>query len=206
MSPLERELADALRALCPPAVHVGARLLDDARLADLLPVERKAIKGAGPARRREFATGRALLRDLMPGIGAVGVLPSRAPDLPHGVRASLAHDAEVAVAVVALAADGIGALGVDVERYPILSAAEVDVVRRSDEAHLDAGLVFVLKEAVYKAWASGGGDLLEFTEVRLNVGDTTFCADVRDGTRRLAGRHTSVNGRWVAVVVDPSTA
>lgn len=201
MSRLAGQLTDALRELCPPTIHVGARLLDDASVADLFPDERAAIARAGPARRREFAAGRALLRELVPGLGAVGVLATRAPDLPSDLRASLAHDDEVALAVVASAADGIAALGVDVERHPTFSPAEASVVCRPDEAHLDPGSAFVLKEAAYKAWANGGGELLEFHEVRLDVGDDAFVADVRDGTARLAGRYASVAGRWVAVVV-----
>ncbi len=193
-------LAEALRGLAPPTVRAGALALDDRWVADLGPRERAAMTTAGAVRRREFATGRALLRQLIGGPVDVGVLASRAPDLPPGTRASLAHDAAVAVAVVA-ADDEVAALGVDVEHRVGFDADEAAVVRRPDEGELDPCLAFVLKEAAYKAWASTGGELLEFHEVHLTVADGRFTAEVRDGTARFEGRYVAAADRWLALVV-----
>lgn len=201
MSPLDQQLTEALRSLCPDDVRVGALLVDDRHVAALRPAERDAVATAGPGRRREFATGRALLHRLLPDAGDLAVLPSRAPRLPAGVAASLAHDHDVAVAVAVETGPGRATLGVDLEAQVAFSPEEAAVVRRTDEGDLDPCLAFVLKEAAYKAWAGAGGELLEFHEVRLDVGDDAFTAAVRGGVQTFHGRHVLVAGRWLAVVV-----
>lgn len=193
-------LAEALRLLAPDHVRVGALALDERYVGDLGPRERAATASAGAVRRREFATGRALLRELIGAPLDVGVLATRAPDLPAGTCASLAHDADVAVAAVATTGP-VAALGVDVERQVQFDTDEAAVVRRADEGDLDPCLAFVLKEAAYKAWSSTGGELLEFHEVRLDVTRTRFTARVRDGAASFEGRYVAAAGRWLALVV-----
>ena len=57
-----QEIDITLRSMAPPGVDTGSRLIDDADLNLLLPIERAAIVHAVPIRQREFATGRVLLR------------------------------------------------------------------------------------------------------------------------------------------------
>jgi 4'-phosphopantetheinyl transferase EntD len=161
------------------------------------------VVAARPPRRVEFATGRALLRELLDTGDAIGVLASRAPALPDGWVGSLAHDPEVAVAVVA-PAGRYGALGVDVEATGAMDVDETAIVLRPDEAGLDARLAFTLKEAAYKAWSGLGGRLLDHHDVRLAVGDDgAFAATVDGGALVLPGRYVEVAGRFLALAWAP---
>ena len=81
-------------------VVTGARLIDGADLGLLHGSERSAVANAVAKRQHEFASGRALLRELL-GVGdAILVGPTRAPLLPTGWVGSLAHDRAVVVAAV----------------------------------------------------------------------------------------------------------
>lgn len=193
-------LGAALDGLAPPSVRTGARRIDSSDLDGLLPVERDALGAAGPRRRLEFATGRALLRSLIGEPVAILVLASGAPALPPGVLGSLAHDDEVAVAA-ASTDPALRAIGVDIERQGSLEPDEAAVVLRSDEASLDPRLAFTLKEAAYKAWSGLGGGFLEYHDVGLAVGKGSFVATVLSADTELPGRFTEVAGRWLALVV-----
>ena len=109
-------------------------------------------------RRHEFATGRALLRQLIGSDVAIPVGPDRAPVLPAGVRASLAHDHGLAVAAVTTD-PRVRALGIDIEPVDPLPPDIATVVLRPDEVGLDAHHAFTMKEAAYKAWSRLGGAL-----------------------------------------------
>jgi 4'-phosphopantetheinyl transferase EntD len=192
----------ALRSLVPAGVRVGSRLIDTADVASLHDVERQAVARAVAKRRNEFATGRALLRELLGWDGPIGVAASRAPLLPAGWRGSLAHDHRLAVAAVT--ADGaIGAVGIDVEPATPLPAEMADIILRADERELDAHLAFTLKEAAYKAWSSLGGGMLDHHDVRLQLAGGRFTATVLRSRTVLEGRFTPAGDRWVAVVLSP---
>ena len=103
-----------LAALAPAGVRTGSRLITPDDAATLHAVEAAAVERAVDVRRREFATGRALLRSLLGTDVAIPVGPSRAPVLPAGVVGSLAHDRVLAVAAVTTE-PAIAALGIDVE-------------------------------------------------------------------------------------------
>jgi 4'-phosphopantetheinyl transferase EntD len=192
----------ALRALAPAHVQVGARAIDAADEARLHPDEAAIVAGAVAKRRREFASGRALLRSLLGSDGPVTVLATRAPAVPAGVVASLAHDDELAVAAVSTDARVV-ALGVDVEPEGAVDGEVADVVLRPEERDLDPTWVFVVKEAVYKAWSTTGGRILGHDDVRVTPGaDGAFTAMVLDAHREFTGSSARVGGRVVALVVD----
>jgi 4'-phosphopantetheinyl transferase EntD len=193
-------LARGLATIAPEDVEVGWRRITPNDLRTLWPVEAEHIARAVPLRQQEFATGRALLRGLIGRTVAIPVAPDRSPVLPPDVRASLAHDRELAVAALATA-PGIRALGIDVEPATELEPDIARMVLRPDEPGLDAHQAFTLKEAAYKAWSTLGGRMLDHHDVRLTVRDETFTAEVVDDGSAFTGRWAHAGGRWLALVV-----
>jgi 4'-phosphopantetheinyl transferase EntD len=162
--------------------------------------ERAAIEGAVPARRQQFATGRALLRQLLGRDLPIGVAPDRRPLLPAGTVASLAHDDEIAVALVSTAPHITG-LGVDVERLAAIGEVAGDIVR-PDDAVTDALEAFVVKEAVYKAWSRPGGPILDHHDVRTMATEGgSLVATVLATDEHVPVAVTLAAGRWLAVAV-----
>ena len=151
-------------------------------------------------RRDEFATGRALLRDLLGRDVAIPVGPDRRPVMPDGVQASLAHDDHVAVAAVAVDG-GFGALGIDIERRTELEPGVIAQILRPDDTVGDAMLAFVLKEAAYKAWSNLGGRMLEHHDVRVSVAGHAFTACVVADGVEISGQFTTADDSWLALVV-----
>ncbi len=203
--PVADLVAAALVALAPSGVRTGARAIDERDVAGLQPAERDAVATARPPRRREFATGRALLRDLLGVPDAIPRLPSRQPGWPDGVRGSLAHDHEVAVAAVSRD-PAIRALGIDVELQGPLEPDEAALVLRADDGDIDPRLAFTMKEAAYKAWSSLGGAHLEHHDVRVTVEGDTYRAELLDGEVCFEGRIAAVAGRWIALVAAMEVA
>ena len=203
MTPADVDLAAveaALRSLAPSGVRTGARWIDERDVARLHPVEAAAVERAVERRRREFASGRALLRQLLGRDVPIPVRPDRSPQLPVGVAGSLAHDVDLAVGATSIGA-GIAALGIDVEPRAPLSDEVAAVILRPDEAGLDAHLAFTLKEAVYKAWSAVGGELIDFDAVRLTLDGDRFSGEVVAVGRRFEGRYAAAGGRLLALVV-----
>lgn len=196
------DIATALRRLAPAGVLTGSRLIDAADLTRLRPAESAAVGRAVERRRREFATGRVLLRELLDTDDVIPVRADRSPELPAGVVGSLAHDDVVAVAAVSRV--GVAALGIDIERHGPADRELAAEVLRPDDAAVDARLAFVMKEASYKAWSGGGGHLLEFSDVRLSVDGDRFTGEVVATGDRLDGRWADVAGRWLALVTVPA--
>jgi 4'-phosphopantetheinyl transferase EntD len=198
-------VAAVLAALVPAGVRSGTRMVDGADEDGLHPVEAASVASARPARRREFATGRALLRALLDTGEPLPPTDRRAPAWPAGWCGSLAHDGVLAVAVVAPSPPWRG-LGVDLEAHGGLDADEAAIVLRPDE-DLDAVLAFVAKEATYKAWSALGGGWLGHHDVRVVVdGGGGFDAAVVATGVSMAGRYASVAGRWLAFTAGPSAA
>lgn len=194
-------LAGALAALAPPTVRTGARRVTTGDESALLPAERAAISAAVARRRREFASGRALLRELIGRDVPIPVGTNRAPVLPRDVRGSLAHDGELVVAAVSFDVR-VRALGIDLEPVGPLEPEVAELIVRDDEADLDPRLAFTLKEAAYKAWSSLGGRMLEHRDVRLHIAESTYRAVVLPERRVLTGRYAPVTGHWIALVAD----
>jgi len=195
-------LASALATLAAPGVMTGARLITATDFELLHHVEREKVANAVARRQHEFASGRALLRELLGTTDTIPVGPTRAPHLPDGVVGSLSHDRDVVVAVVSRD-PAVTALGVDLEPAEELSSDMARAILREDETGIDAHLAFTLKEAAYKAWSNSGGHMLDHHEVRLGIDGERFTATVLPTGRVLRGRFATVAGRYLALVHSP---
>lgn len=195
-------IAVALRSVAPLGVRVGARSISSDDVRSLLPAELAAVESAVAKRRREFASGRVLLREVIGREVTIPVGSDRRPVLPPDVVGSLAHDNDVAVAAVASAAE-FAALGIDIERTEELEPEIVRTILRPDDEVGDPMLAFVLKEAAYKAWSGLGGRMLDHHEVRLDVAGAAFTATVKPDGVTLRGRLARSGKSWIALVVVP---
>ena len=196
---------ETLRHLAPRGVATGSRRIDAGDEATLHGDELAAIASAAPRRRREFATGRALLRELLGWDVAIPARGDRRPAVPDGWVASLAHDVHTVVAALAPASLAV-ALGIDIEPIAVLDPDVAQLVVRPDDRVADPLVGFVLKEAAYKAWSTTGGRMLEHHDVRLDAdpadpGGAAFTATVLPDGVELVGRYASVADVWVALVV-----
>lgn len=186
-----------LRDLAPGPLSVGASLITDRPLFD---VEQEYVKAATTARRREFASGRGLLRELIGAEIAIPAGQNRAPILPAGFCGSLAHDDRFVVAAVGRQQD-YRSVGVDIEPVRPLDREIARLILRPEELGLDAHLAFTLKEAAYKAWSGLGGRILEHHEVRVSISGSRFQAEVLTTGTVLGGAFTMAAERWLALVV-----
>lgn len=207
MSPVDAEAVElhaALRRIAAPDITVGVRRIHPRDLGGLLPDEVATVAAAVPKRRREFASGRALLRELIGDNVTIPAMASRAPSLPAAVCGSLAHDDTWAVAVITRE-PAIAALGVDVEPVGALAEDVAALILRPEESGLDAHLAFTLKEAAYKAWSGLGGRILDHHDVAVTVDGGSFEARVVTDGVVVSGTWTAACGRWLALVVAPAT-
>jgi 4'-phosphopantetheinyl transferase EntD len=176
-------------ALGPLGVLVGARRIrpgDEAAFASP-----SLGRPANLARRRASGAARIVARDLLRELGADAAAPltrspSGAPAWPEGVIGSLAHDDDFAVAAVARRGLLAG-LGVDVEPGEPLPADLVGLVlnaaerREANADRVKQRLVFVAKEAVYKAIHPLDGTPLEYADIEIALGEGR--ATLKDGRR-----------------------
>jgi len=198
------EISVALRGISPTFVQTGVREIagTDERL--LRRDEFQHVRYATAGRRREFAAGRVLLRQLMRTDVSILVQGNRAPQLPDRFRGSLAHDERYAVAAVADRRD-VTALGIDLEpEFVDQDEMLAQVIVRPDEGDLDPSLAFCVKEAAFKAWSSMGGTLVAFQDVHVDVNQFDFRARFPDCD--IHGRFAKTSGRWIALAVVPSEA
>jgi 4'-phosphopantetheinyl transferase EntD len=179
-SELAPELDRALRELLP--ADVAGFATSTAAGATLLPEERDASEGMGPARRAEFALGRTCARAALRRLGEPEhpILRgrARAPRWPEGITGSLSHTEGLCIAVVARLRD-VRTLGVDVEARAPSHPRSLERIATADERdqletlarsapELDwAKLLFSAKEAVYKAQFPLAGIALGFQDVSL---------------------------------------
>lgn len=176
----------------------------------LWPEEFSAIAAARPARRREFAAGRAAARAALRRLGqapcAIVMGADRAPVWPCGVHGSITHSARTALAVVSRDMRLQG-LGLDMEpASPLEAALWPEIATESElrwiachpaaERGLWARALFCAKEAAYKAQYPRSRTLLGFQALELTIDRSTsaFCAQFRQQVpgipahARLAGR------------------
>jgi len=197
------DLAGTLGGMQEPGIVTGIRRIDEGDELDLYLPERAHIAAAKPARRREFATGRALLRQLIEQDVAIPVGSDRRPVLPDGVVASLSHDDTWAIAARSLTTEFV-AVGIDIEPVEPLEPEVAATIGHPDDSDIggvvrDPHLVFTIKEAAYKAWSSIGGRMLEHHEIFIVTSDRTFSAYVDDLDVIARGSHATAAGRWLAL-------
>jgi 4'-phosphopantetheinyl transferase EntD len=150
----------AIDELAIPGVLVGQRVIVPGDEAALLPEEAPAFERSVVAVRRASGAAREVARNLLRRLGhpewPIKRSSAGAPIWPEGIKGSLAHDSDYAVAAVCREQD-FSALGIDVEPAELLPHELVDLVATPREReHLDADgfggrMLFVAKEAVYKA-------------------------------------------------------
>jgi 4'-phosphopantetheinyl transferase EntD len=193
MSESHATFAAALRALQPAGVFLGSRIIAPGDEDALLEPEVAAFRNSVPKVRRQSGAARIAARQILATLGVPNAtLPrseSGAPTWPPGFVGSLAHDAVVAVAAIARA-DEFAALGIDVEPAVPLPGELIDVVstpaerRRYTTAILESRLLFVAKEAIYKALHPVDGVFLDFHDIEIDL-------EARQGTTR-SGRCVSI--------------
>ena len=171
---LDRAIVD----LATPGVAIGYRRIlpgdEDALLDDeLASIPSMLVEG-----RRASGAARIVARRLLDRFGhARCAIPRGAhgePLWPAGMTGSLAHDDEFAVAAVGMAQD-VGAIGVDIEPAMPLPHDLIDLVvtpwelSRVPDDRLVGRLLFVAKEAVYKAVFPLDRVFLEFQDIDVDL-------------------------------------
>jgi 4'-phosphopantetheinyl transferase EntD len=186
-APDDLDLALLRANVAPYGVLVAARRIrpgDEAAFADPRPGARVEVRRASGAAR---IAARRLLDEL--GADREAALPrspSGAPLWPPGVVGSLAHDNSFGLAAAARRGRLVG-LGVDVEPAEPLPREIVEMVlspseqRETKNDGVSQRLVFVAKEAVYKAVNPIDGLWLDFSDIEIRLGDQT--ATLRNGRR-----------------------
>ena len=170
----------AIDTLALPGVAVGHRLISPGDEHALLKEEVPALAASVVKVRRASGAARIVARQLLTQLGyancALPKGPAGAPVWPAGIVGSLAHDSRVAVAAVGMRAD-VGALGIDVEPAECLPSELLDLVVTPQE-RLNLGddvyrgrLLFVAKEAVYKAVYPLDQTFLEHHDVEINLSE-----------------------------------
>ncbi len=175
-------LAAVLAGLAPEGLLTGVRGIAAGDEMALMPAEAATIATTALAARRASGAARILARELLARLGhgatAIPRGTSGAPVWPEGITGSLAHDDEVAVAVVARAGEGAtleATLGIDVEPAEPLPREVAALVefpgdRLADPADpLAHRLLFAAKEAVYKAVFPRIGKILEWEDIRVDL-------------------------------------
>lgn len=170
----------AIDTLSFPGVKLGHRLISPGDEDALLTEEAAAFAGSVVKVRRASGAARIVARQLLQQFGhppcALPKGAAGAPVWPAGIIGSMAHDSRIAVAAVGMRGD-VGALGVDIEPAEPLPSELLDLVATPQEqlklAH-DAyrgRLLFVAKEAVYKAVYPLDRMFLEHHDVEINLAE-----------------------------------
>lgn len=161
----------------------------------LLKPEEKSSLPANNAKRLDASgAARELSRQILAKIGfsnfSVLRAPTGEPVWPDGVVGSLAHDDEMAVAVIGRSKDYLG-VGIDVETAVPLPGDIISLVRtpedicgQYDSSPLADRILFCVKEAVYKA-------VYPLDRIILNYDD--ICVDLSKGLANTATRKINLN-------------
>ena len=205
MSLSDESLQEAVIGLpSVPGIMIGQRLIAPGDEDALLPEERPAFAQSVVKVRRASGAARTVARELLSPLGYPACpLPKESsgpPVWPPGIVGSLSHDARFALAAVALRRD-FGGVGIDVEPAEPLPPDLLAIVATPRERQsLDADpyggrLLFVAKEAVYKAVFPLDRTFLEHHDVEVDIAGQT--ARIRNG--RVVELRFSSASRLVAV-------
>jgi len=171
-------LDGTLRSMLPPDIaSAGGDLHLYAE--ELFEVERKAIQGAANRRRREFVAGRSYARAALTMLGCrpqpLPVGPTREVIWPSGFVGSISHSGTGCAAIVARA-DNYCGVGLDLESDdPIEDEDVCAMICRPEERAIVCGqvdlpkLLFVIKEAVFKAYYPCARYYLEFAHLSIEL-------------------------------------
>jgi 4'-phosphopantetheinyl transferase EntD len=197
-------------AFAVPGIRAAHRLISPGDENGLREEEAPPFANSVVKVRRASGAVRIVARALLAefGLPNVAVPKSRsgAPIWPQGVVGSLAHDSRVAVAAVGRRRD-IAAIGVDVEPAEELPSGLIDLVATPGEQAIIGGvrfggrLLFVAKEAVYKAVYSLDQTFLEHHQVEIDFANRKGI--VRNG--RLVDLRFCISSHLVALAFIPAT-
>jgi len=215
--PDEHQLRTTLEAMARSRLGDGCAIasgsLETFASAALFPAETLLIAAARPRRLATFRGGRACARAALRELGmetvAIVADASGAPIWPAGFVGSISHTDEFAAAVVAHSPP-IRGIGIDLEKDgPLDDPAMVRIICRPEELHaahdpshpanLERGkLLFVAKEAVYKAYRACQDTFLDFQDVCVSLDESTgtFCATLVNRQVHGVVEHPSVRGNF----------
>lgn len=164
--------------LAEPGLSIGHRVIAEGDEGALLAGEAQLFQQASLRAKRQSGAARLVARRLLAGYGhdgaAIGKAASGAPLWPAGIVGSLAHDSGVAVAAVARSQDFTG-VGIDIEPAENLPGEMIDLVATASERSryplslLHSRVLFVAKEAVYKAIHPLDGVFLDFHDIDIDL-------------------------------------
>lgn len=159
-------------------ILVGIRPIERTDEAALFASEVAALGRAVAKVRRQSGAARIIARTLL---GELGFPPmpilktqSGIPTWPAGIVGSLAHHDTVAAATIA-GKKRIATVGIDIEPNELLPENLIELIatpreqRMYDLRMLQRRDLFVLKEAVYKAYFPLYNDFLEFQDVEIDI-------------------------------------
>lgn len=204
----ERALDDALRAMRRSGIHVACRTIRDGDQALLLPEEAASVTSKVDRMRDASGAARHVARGLLRQAGLADApllkAASGAPVWPVGVVGSMAHDDAFAIAAMASTAS-FKSLGIDIEPSEPLAQDVAAIVKMPAdvvdgvEERLASRLLFVAKEAVYKAVFPRDQVILGFEDVAIDF--------TRSEGRTRAGRRVrlvySLTPRIVVLAYEP---
>jgi 4'-phosphopantetheinyl transferase EntD len=180
-------LATALARLVPPGVLIDHRLIAAGDENAFLPTEAASFERSAVAVRRRSGAARIVARELLGTLGVkdFALVRSEAGGLvwPTGFLGAVAHDDEVAIAVIAKRRE-FAALGVDVEPARALPAELFALVATPAERQrypelCASPVLFVAKEAIFKATYPTDGVFLDFQDIEVDI--DAGCASTRHG-------------------------
>ena len=168
-------LQSAIERLALPGIMIGHRLISPGDEYALLPQE--AVASASAKIRRPSGAARIVARELLARMGcearAVPKASCGAPIWPPQIVGSLAHDSQVAIAALAPCRE-FSSIGIDVEPAEAAPIELLKIIATASElSTLDTyayggRLLFVAKEAVYKAIAGLDQLFLDHRDVEID--------------------------------------
>ncbi|PLP55493.1 4'-phosphopantetheinyl transferase [Mesorhizobium loti] len=202
-------LEQVLAALAPPGVLIACRCVEAGDASHILPDESGTILSRTPSGRDASGAGRLLAHGLLRQLGHPDVAVPRGkagePVWPIGVVGSIAHDADIAIAVSARA-ETVRSVGVDIElATPLPPDLEPIVVTPRDrlgdcDPAIAGKLAFVVKEAAYKASFPLDGEVLGFEDIAVDL--PAGIVTLANG-RRIEAR-VSISSHILAVAFVPA--
>ncbi|WP_407175784.1 4'-phosphopantetheinyl transferase [Bradyrhizobium sp. STM 3562] len=208
MKTLEMLGGDIRKALGHGISFSGGAISDPVPL--LFAEEADLLGNVSLRRRREFAWGRHHAHEALRGLGVppVPILSrvDRVPLWPSGVVGSISHSSSHCAAVAGRS-DDVLALGIDVEDEEALGADLLRIICTPEEMErgewcsnrLGSKLILVIKEAVYKSYASTTGKLLGFQDLNVTMDDLTgvFKAEIGNSEKLVNCGSRSINGIYL---------
>jgi len=171
-------IADAIELIRPRGAMIAYRIIAPGDEEELLDAEAVAFRECVISVRRRSGAARIAARQLMSGFGLSNVAIPRsasgAPVWPTGLVGSLAHDDTIALAAVASIRSFAG-IGIDVEPAIPLPPELIELVSTTTERNryasnvIESRILFVVKEAIYKAQYSLDGAFLDFHDIEVDL-------------------------------------